>query len=57
MSSHQHNPFVALAPGPLAEGTGEVKAFTLVYSGNFLVEAELNEFNRLRLNVGINPME
>lgn len=38
------------------ETHGEVKAFSLIYSGNFLVEAELNETGRLRFNIGINPM-
>jgi alpha-galactosidase len=33
-----------------------VKAFSLVYSGNFLVEAEINEMGRLRFNMGIHPM-
>ena len=57
VSSHHHNPFCAISIGPPSETTGEVKAFTLIYSGNFLVEAEINEFNRLRVNMGINPME
>lgn len=38
------------------ETHGEVKAFSLVYSGNFLVEAELNETGRLRFNIGLHPM-
>lgn len=42
--------------GPPSETHGEVKAFSLVYSGNFLVEAELNDMGRLRLNMGIHPM-
>jgi alpha-galactosidase len=48
---------VCITVGPPSETTGEVKASTLIYSGNFLVEAEVNEFNRLRINMGINPME
>ena len=46
VSSHQHNPFVAISTGPPSETTGDVKSFTLIYSGNFLIEAEVNEFNR-----------
>ena len=46
VSSHQHNPFVAISTGAPSEASGEVKAFTLLYSGNFRVEAEVNEFNR-----------
>lgn len=34
----------------------QTKGFSLVYSGNFLVEAELSEMGRLRLNIGIHPM-
>ena len=46
----------AITLGPPSETTGEVKGFALVYSGNFLVEAELNEMGRLRFNMGIHPM-
>ena len=55
VSGHQHNPFAVLTLGPPSETSGEVRAFSLVYSGNFLVEAELNETGRLRMNVGMNP--
>jgi alpha-galactosidase len=56
VSSHQHNPFAAITVGPPNESNGEVKGFSFVYSGNFLVEAELNEMGRLRFNMGIHPM-
>jgi alpha-galactosidase len=39
-----------------SETSGEVKGFSLIYSGNFLVEAEVNETGRLRFNMGIHPM-
>ena len=42
--------------GPPDETHGEVKGFSLVYSGNFLVETELSEMSRLRVNMGIHPM-
>jgi alpha-galactosidase len=42
--------------GAPSETDGEVKGFALVYSGNFLVEAEVNEMGRLRFNMGIHPM-
>jgi alpha-galactosidase len=29
--------------------------FFLLFSGNFLLEAQLNETGRLRLNIGVNP--
>eukprot|EP01039_Chlorochromonas_danica_P002520 gene2520-2760_t len=56
VSSHQHNPFAVITEGPPSETTGETKGFSLVYSGNFLYEAEINEMGRLRLNMGIHPM-
>ena len=56
VSSHQQNPFAVITAGPPSENDGEVKAFSLVYSGNFIVEAELSEMGRLRFNMGINPM-
>ena len=33
-----------------------MKGFSLVYSGNFVFEAELSEMGRLRVNMGIHPM-
>jgi len=56
VSSHVHNPFAAITMGVPNEDFGEVKGFAFVYSGNFLVEAELNETGRLRFNLGIHPM-
>ena len=46
----------AVTQGPPSENSGEVKGFSLIYSGNFLVEAEINEMGRLRVNIGIHPM-
>ena len=56
VSSHQQSPFAIITSGPPDENHGEAKAFSLVYSGNFVVEAELSEMGRLRFNMGINPM-
>eukprot|EP01039_Chlorochromonas_danica_P006764 gene6764-7474_t len=56
VSSHQHSPFTAITEGPPSETSGETKGVALIYSGNFLVEAEINEMGRLRLNMGIHPM-
>ncbi len=39
------------------EYEGEVKGFSLIYSGNFLCEAGVSETGRLRLNIGLHPME
>jgi len=54
-SSHQHNPFALLSDGPAHEEHGEHFAVNLVYSGNFLIDAEMVQTGRVRLNVGINP--
>jgi alpha-galactosidase len=56
LSGHQHNPFAAITLGPPSEDYGEVKGFSLIYSGNFLIESEINELGRLRFNMGIHPM-
>jgi alpha-galactosidase len=56
-SSHQQNPFVALL-GPTAdEDHGEVYGFNLVYSGNFLSQAEVDQFGVTRVQSGINPFD
>ncbi|BAM79576.1 alpha-galactosidase [Cyanidioschyzon merolae strain 10D] len=54
-SSHQHNPFAIISAGEPNEDTGEAFAALLVYSGNFLVECEVSETGRTRLNIGIHP--
>ncbi|MCR5252794.1 MAG: alpha-galactosidase [Treponema sp.] len=54
-SSHQHNPFIALADYEATETTGQVFGFNLVYSGNFVAGAEVDQFNMSRVQIGINP--
>ena len=51
VSGHQHNPFAAVTIGPPSETRGEVKGFSLVYSGNFILETDLSELGRLRYRV------
>ena len=55
ISSHQNNPFVCLASKNADEDTGEVYGMNLVYSGNFVSGAYLDNYNRTRLYTGINP--
>ena len=55
ISSHQEHPFAALATPNITETTGEVYAMHFVYSGNFLAEAELSQFDSVRLTMGIHP--
>lgn len=54
-SSHHHSPFMALSRRETTESQGEVFGFSLVYSGNFIAQAEANAYDTVRLNMGINP--
>lgn len=54
-SSHQYNPFVILADTGASETQGECYGFSLLYSGNFLAEAEMDQFNQTRVIMGIHP--
>ncbi len=54
-SSHIHNPFIALKRLDATEHTGDVFGFSLVYSGNFLAQAEVDTYDVTRVSIGINP--
>lgn len=54
-SSHQYNPFVMLADSKASETQGSCYGFSLLYSGNFLAEAEKDQFNQTRVLMGIHP--
>ncbi|WIV19179.1 alpha-galactosidase [Paenibacillus polygoni] len=56
-SSHQHNPFMALLRKDATEDHGEVYGFNFVYSGNFLAQAEVDQFRNTRVTMGINPFD
>ncbi|KAF4713380.1 Vacuolar protein-sorting-associated protein 28, partial [Perkinsus olseni] len=56
VSSHMHNPMGIISKGPYNEDAGYHWGFIFMYSGSFLIECEINETNRLRVNVGFNPM-
>jgi len=53
-SSHQFNPFVALAEKDATEKNGEVYAMNLVYSGNFVAGADIDQYSTTRMYIGIN---
>lgn len=53
-SGHQHNPFIALVRGDNLN-CGDAYAANLIYSGNFLSQVEVDEWQRARLLIGINP--
>lgn len=56
-SSHMHNPFAALLSPDATETQGEVYGFSLVYSGSFTAQAELDQFGTTRFGIGINPFD
>ena len=54
-SSHEHNPFVILKRPTADEFQGEAIGFSLVYSGNFLAQAEVDTHGSTRMLMGIHP--
>lgn len=54
-SSHQFNPFLALKRPETNENSGEVIGVSLVYSGNFLGQAEVDTMGTTRITLGIHP--
>ncbi len=57
MTGPNHNPFLALARQGTAEETGEAYGVSLVYSGNFALDLEVDERGSTRVLAGINPDE
>lgn len=54
-SSHEHNPFLVLKRPSADERQGEVMGFSFIYSGNFLMQAEVDCHHITRVLVGIHP--
>ena len=54
ISSHQQNPFIALCDSMANEEYGSCYGFALMYSGSFLAEVELDQYDQARLVMGIN---
>ncbi len=55
ISSHQSNPFMAVAGRDVTQVRGDVYALHFVYSGNFLAQVERDQHDRLRAVMGIHP--
>ena len=53
-TSHQEHSFMALAEHTATEDRGEVYGFNFIYSGNFISQAQLDQFDNVRAVVGIN---
>ena len=54
ISSHQQNPFIALVDRTANEEYGSCYGFALMYSGSFIAEVELDQYDQARLVMGIN---
>ncbi len=54
-SGHQDHPFMALRTKGTNQETGEVYAMHFVYSGNFKVQAQTDQFDQVRMVMGIHP--
>ena len=54
-SSYQFNPFLALVRENADEFQGQVYGFSLVYSGNFLAQTEVDNYDTARVLMGIHP--
>ncbi len=54
-SSHQFNPFFALKRHETTEHTGEIIGMSLIYSGNFIGQVNVDTFGVARAMAGIHP--
>ncbi|MCM3699524.1 alpha-galactosidase [Paenibacillus macerans] len=54
-SSHHYNPFIGLKRQVTTEFSGEALGFSLVYSGNFLAQVEVDSYDVTRVMLGIHP--
>lgn len=52
-SSHQYNPAVIIADKKAAEDTGNCYGMVFVYSGNFMCEAEKDQYGQTRVLMGL----
>ena len=56
-SSPQHSPFLALVRKETNEDFGEAYGFSLVYSGNFTAQVEIDQYSNTRVCIGINDFD
>lgn len=54
-SGHQDHPFLALMEPSATQTSGNVYAMHFVYSGNYMAQAEKNQFDAVRCVMGIHP--
>lgn len=53
MSSNQYNPFMILCDRDATETSGRAWSMSFVYSGSFLAEAERDQFEQTRMQMGL----
>ena len=56
-TSHQEHPFMAVVEKTTTEDQGDAYGINFVYSGNFQAIAEKNQFDMIRLSMGIHPTD
>ena len=56
-SSHAQNPFLALLSKGADKDHGDVYGVSLVYSGGFAAQAEVDQYKTTRLSIGMNPFD
>jgi len=54
-TGHQQNPFILLRRPSTTEAAGEAIGMSLVYSGNFLAEVEVDSNDTVRARLGMDP--
>lgn len=52
---HQDHPFIAVLSENCTQYHGDIYAMNLVYSGNFIARVQKDQFDRVRMTMGINP--
>lgn len=56
-SGHGDNPFIALVRKDTTESNGDAYGLSLIYSGNFLANIEVDMHSNTRMQIGINPFD
>ena len=56
-SGHFHNPFAIICDRKTDEETGNAYGFCLMYSGNFVFDAEVDGYSQTRVAMGIHPKQ
>lgn len=56
-SGHQEHPFLAVVGKNTTEDVGDAYGVNFVYSGNFTALTERNQFDFIRIQMGINPVD